>query len=126
MKNTCINWKKLMNVAALGAVAFTPVLGVFGQSEAQPGYRNGRLTQTFRTLEGVVTRDPDRNGRDFVIRLDNGQSVPVRLAGNEPRRLSTNDRVRVYGRFITGNRFDATSVTILRDRYGNNDKNPGS
>ena len=87
-----------------------------------------------RTLEGVVVND--LAGRNFVLRLDNGRTIRVRLDEREPRRLSQGDRVRVQGSFDQTNRdnrdntryndrlvFRATEVRVIRDRNNNNRNN---
>lgn len=77
-------------------------------STNRPVYQN-----TFRTLDGIVTSD--LRGNDFVVRLNNGQTVRVVAVRGESRRISRGDRVRVSGRF-TGSSFQASSVNITRNR----------
>lgn len=109
-------WKKLAGAAVVGAFAVVPFFGAATTAEAQPptwgyGERDGRYNdgrdrdrdhydrrdRDDRTLEGIVTND--RAGREFVLRLDNGQRIRVRSDEREPRRLSEGDRVRVRGEF---------------------------
>jgi predicted RNase H-like nuclease (RuvC/YqgF family) len=67
----------------------------------------------FRTLDGIVTND--LRGDAFALRANNGRHLRVVVRGNEPRRISRGDRVRVHG-YSDNGIFRAQSVSILRNR----------
>jgi uncharacterized protein YdeI (BOF family) len=69
------------------------------------------------TLNGVVTRD--WRGNQFEFRADDGQTYLVEMErGQEPPRLSRNDRVAVFGT-VRGNTIQARSVRILDNAEDN-------
>lgn len=74
----------------------------------RPDYSNST-----RTLQGVVINDT--RGNDFVIRTNSGRIVRVVAVNGESGRISRGDTVSVMGRY-SGSSFNATSVSILRDR----------
>ena len=74
-------------------------------------YQNNR--RDFRTLDGIVTND--LRGDAFALRANNGRHLRVVVRGNEPRRISRGDRVRVHG-YSDNGIFRARSVNILRNR----------
>jgi translation initiation factor IF-1 len=159
-----INWKKMLSAVMLSAFAIAPIVAGstpamadrddwnyrgrnnhdnnkhgHGNNNRDNNYRNNDYREN-RTYEGIVTNDLP--GREFVLRLENGQRVQVRSEDREPRRLSSGDRVRVQGYFLrTGERdrnntrynesviFRATDVQIIRNNnndnrygYGNNNR----
>ncbi len=159
-RSSRINWKKMLGAAMLSAFTLAPI--VAGSTPAmadrddwknrdkdhrgRENYKrdNNSSNKSYRetrTYEGIVTND--QPGREFVLRLDNGQIVQVRSEEREPRRLSNGDRVRVQGYFLrTGEQnrsntryndrvvFRATDVQITRNtnnnRYGNNGNRYGN
>ncbi len=79
----------------------------------RPRYDRPNDSNTTRTLTGVVI--DDTRGNDFVIRTSGGRIVRVVAVNGESGRISRGDSVRVSGRY-SGPSFEATSVSILRDR----------
>jgi len=103
-----------------------PLASTLAPAEAAPlvlaQNNNRNRNREIRTLEGVVTAN--RQGRDFTLRLNNGQRITVRSNESEPRRLSTGDRVRVVGSYRRNQPsvFRADSVQILTNQNNNNNR----
>jgi membrane protein implicated in regulation of membrane protease activity/translation initiation factor IF-1 len=113
--------KQLMKIATAGAFAVVPFVGgALPIEAAPPTWSNNDRNRESRTIEGVVAND--LQGRDFVLRLNNGQRLQVRSDDREPMRLSEGDRVRVAGFFRRNqpNLFHAESVQILDNQNDNN------
>lgn len=123
-KTTRSTLNKLFGTVAAGAMVALPLASTLAPAEAAPLVlaQNGRNNRDIRTLEGVVTID--RQGRDFTLRLNNGQRVTVRSNEREPRRLSTGDRVRVVGSYRRNRPsiFRADTVVILTNQNNNNSR----
>ncbi|HEX9995558.1 MAG TPA: hypothetical protein VGB45_00320 [Abditibacterium sp.] len=77
----------------------------------RPNYNNST-----RTIEGVVIED--LRGNDFTIRTRNGQTLRVVAVNGESNRIDRGDVVRVTGR-VSGSRFNATRVSIIRSGNSN-------
>ena len=125
-KTTRNSLKKLFGTVAAGVFIALPLASTLAPAEAAPlllaknERNNNRKNRDIRTLEGVVTAD--RQGRDFILLLDNGQRVTVRSNEREPRRLSTGDRVRVVGAYRRNQPtvFRADVVVVLTNQNNNN------
>lgn len=128
-KNTRSSLRKLFGVVAAGAMVALPLASTLAPAEAAPvllaknDRHNNRKKPEVRSLEGIVTND--RAGREFTLRLNNGQRVIVRSDEREPRRLSTGDRVRVVGSYHRNQPsvFHADVVIILNNQDNNNNDN---
>ena len=124
-KTTRSSLKKLFGTVAAGAFIALPLASTLAPAQATPlllaknDRNNNRKNREVRSLEGVVTAD--RQGRDFTLRLDNGQRVMVRSDEREPRRLSTGDRVRVVGSYRRNQPsvFRADVVIVLTNQNNN-------
>lgn len=131
MKNKTGVFKKLLNVALVGAFAISPIVMSSVAQAAPPrhapawGYRakghqgndHRGNRKEYRTFSGTVTRVESRSR--LKIRVS-GREYNVSLSKRAPRHLNRNDRVRVYGYLSGRNDIRNASVAVLNNRPGNN------